>query len=170
MILTPLHNYWTLLAGQVKELDKPPPPMDLLLLIRHTPPCQVTFVLSPYHVNKDSMAWRHGCPPDEQTLHCINPLAAQNNMHMGVLSGTIPSAVSNTGATSSAFLTSDPSPPTGRVSSTVFHLPNGAIAPATTYKRPPGMSTLSLHWLATCSSAPTNLLKQATLPSMTRTR
>jgi hypothetical protein len=50
---------------------------------------------------------------------------------MGTLNGTIPSAVSNTGATSSAFLTSDPSLPTGRVSSAVFHLPNGAIAPAT---------------------------------------
>jgi hypothetical protein len=109
--------------------------MDLLLLIRHTPPCRVTFVLSPYHIDKDSTAWRHGCPPDKQTLYRINLLAAQNNMHMGVLSSTIPSAVSNTGARSSAFLTSDPSLPTGHVSSTVFHLSNGAIAPATTVNK-----------------------------------
>jgi hypothetical protein len=53
-------------------------------------------------------------------------------MHMGVLNSTITSAVSNTGATSSAFLTSDPSLPTGPVSSTVFHLPNSTVAPATT--------------------------------------
>jgi hypothetical protein len=37
-MLTPLRNYWTLLASQVEELDKPTPPMDLLLLIQHTPP------------------------------------------------------------------------------------------------------------------------------------
>jgi hypothetical protein len=64
-------------------------------------------------------------------LYCINLLTAQNNMRTGVLNGTIPSAVSNTGATLSAFLTSDPSLPTGRVSSTIFHLPNGALAKAT---------------------------------------
>jgi hypothetical protein len=109
--------------------------MDLLLLIQHTPPCRVTFVLSPYHVNKGSMAWRCGRPPNEQMLHRINLLTAQCKMHMGVLNGTIPSAVSNTGATLSAFLTSDPSLPTGHVSSTVFHLPNSAIAPATTVNK-----------------------------------
>jgi hypothetical protein len=40
-----------------------------------------------------------------------------------------------TGATSSAFLKEDPSIPTGRVSSVVFHLPNGAVAPATTVNK-----------------------------------
>ena len=56
-------------------------------------------------------------------------------MRMGVLNGTIPSAVSDTGATSSAFLKEDPSIPTGCVSSAVFHLPNGAVAPATTVNK-----------------------------------
>jgi hypothetical protein len=56
-------------------------------------------------------------------------------MRMGVLNGTIPSAVSDTGATLSDFLKEDPSIPTGRVSSTVFHLPNGAIALATTVNK-----------------------------------
>jgi hypothetical protein len=32
-ILTPLRNYWTPLASQVEELDKQPPPMDLLFSI-----------------------------------------------------------------------------------------------------------------------------------------
>ena len=123
LMLTPLRNYWTPLASQVEELDNPPTPMDLLLLIQHTPPCRVTFVLSPYHIDKDSTAWWRGCPPNKQTLYCIDLLMAQRKMRMGVLNGTIPSAVSNTGATSSTFLTSDPSLPTGRVSSAVFHLP-----------------------------------------------
>jgi hypothetical protein len=134
-MLTLLHNYWTLLASQVEELDKPPPPIDLLLLIWDTPPHGVTFVLSPYHINKDSTAWQHGYPPNKQTLHCIDPLAAQNKIHMGILSGTIPSTVSSTGATSSTFLTSDPSLPTGHVSSVIFHLPNSAVAPATTVNK-----------------------------------
>jgi len=43
--------------------------------------------------------------------------------------------VSDTGAMLSSFLKEDPSIPTGRVSSTVFHLPNGAIAPATTLNK-----------------------------------
>jgi hypothetical protein len=179
-MLTFLRNYWTPLASQVKELDKPTPPMDLLLSIQYTPARQVKFVLSPYHVNKDSTAWQRGRPPNEQTLYRIDPLAAQNNMRMSILSGTIPSAVSNIGDVSSNFLMSDPSLPTGRVFSTVFHLPNGAVAPAiqqppstncsTMYERPPRMSTLFLHWSATCSSAPANLLKQATQPSTTRTK
>ncbi len=135
MILTPLRNYWMPLASQVKELDKPPPPTDLLLSIQNTLPRQVTFVLSPYHINKNSTAWWRGCPPNKQTMYCIDPLAAQNNMCMGILSGTIPSAVSNTGATLSAFLTSDPSIPTGRVSSAVFHLLNRAVAPETTINK-----------------------------------
>ncbi len=49
-----------------------------------------------------------------------------------MLNGTIPSAVSDTGATSSAFLKKDPSRAMGDLSTTVFHLPDGAIASATT--------------------------------------
>jgi hypothetical protein len=132
-MLTPVHNYWTPLASQVEELDNPPPALNHLLSIRQTPPHQhVTFTLSPHHVDKDSTIWRRGRPPGERTTYCINPLAAQHNMRMGVLNGTIPSAVSDTGATSSAFPKEDPSIPTGRVSSAIFHLPNGALAPATT--------------------------------------
>ena len=53
-------------------------------------------------------------------------------MCIGVLNGTVPLAVSNTSATSSAFLVLDPSLSTGHMSTTVFHLPNGFVAPATT--------------------------------------
>jgi hypothetical protein len=48
-----------------------------------------------------------------------------------VLSGAIPSAISNTGATSHALLPLAPSIPTGERSRAVFHLPNGTAAAAT---------------------------------------
>ena len=48
------------------------------------------------------------------------------------MTGSIPSAVSDTGATSSAFLRSDPSQAMGEPSTTVFHLPNSMIVPAST--------------------------------------
>jgi hypothetical protein len=56
-------------------------------------------------------------------------------MRTGVLNGTVPSAVSNTSATLNAFLKKDPSIPTEHVSTAVFHLPNGAIAPSTTLNK-----------------------------------
>ena len=58
-----------------------------------------------------------------------------NQLRLGVLNGTIPSAVSDTGATSHALLPSAPSIPTGKQSDVVFHLPNGATAPATTINK-----------------------------------
>jgi hypothetical protein len=75
-----------------------------------------------------------GAPPANALYipNPTNPLIHINKMKEGVLNGTIPSAVSDTGATSSAFLKKDPSCPTGELSTTVFHLPDGAIAPATT--------------------------------------
>ncbi len=129
-----MHNYWTPLGSQVEELDNPPPPLNHFLMIQQTPPHQrVAFVLSFHRVDKDSTTWWHGHPPDVCTTYQIDPLAAQHKMHTGVLKDTIPSAVSDTtGATSSAFLKEDPSIPTGSVSSAIFHLPNGAVAPATT--------------------------------------
>ena len=51
------------------------------------------------------------------------------------MKGTIPSSVSDTGSTSTAFLKKDPSIPTGHKSSAVFHLPNGTVAPATTVNK-----------------------------------
>jgi hypothetical protein len=123
-------NYWTPLASQVEELDP-----DHLLSIHSNAPRCVTFALSPSHIDRDSTEYRRGQrghPPNQRTLHPTNPLIHINKMKEGVLNSTIPSAVSDTGATSSAFLKKDPSRPTGELSTTVFDLPNGAIAPATT--------------------------------------
>ncbi len=126
----PLHNYWTLLASQVKVLDP-----DHLLSIHSNAPHFVTFALSPSHIDRDSTEYQRGwgrCPTDERTLHPTNLLIHINKMKEGVLNGTIPSAVSDTGATLSAFLRKDPSRAMDKLSTTVFHLPDGAIAPAMT--------------------------------------
>jgi hypothetical protein len=55
----------------------------------------------------------------------------RHNIKEAVLSGTIPLAISDMGATSHALLSSAPSIPTGERSQAVFHLPNGATAAAT---------------------------------------
>jgi hypothetical protein len=62
----------------------------------------------------------------------ITPL---DKLRLGVLNGTIPSAVSNTGATSHALLPTAPSILTGTRSNVVFHLPNGATASSTTINK-----------------------------------
>jgi hypothetical protein len=126
----PLCNYWTPLASQVKELDP-----DHLLSIHSNAPRCVTFALSPSHIDRNSTEYQRGqcgCPPNKRTLHPTNPLIHINKMKEGVLNGTIPSAVSDTGATLSAFLKKDQSCATGELSTTVFHLPDSAIAPAMT--------------------------------------
>ncbi len=57
--------------------------------------------------------------------------ASLDDMRQGVLNGSISLAVSDTAATSNAFLTSAPTLSTGTVSTAVFHLPNGATVAAT---------------------------------------
>jgi hypothetical protein len=108
---------------------------DHLLSIHSNTPRRITFALSPSHIDRDSTEYRWGWrrrPPDKCTQHPNNPLIHINKMKMSVLNGMIPSAVSDTGATSSAFLKKDPSRATGKLSTTVFHLPDSTIAPATT--------------------------------------
>ncbi len=130
MNTVPLHKYWTPLASQVKVLYP-----DHLLTILSNAPHHITFALSPSHIDRDSTEYQWGwcgCPPNKCTLHPTNPLIHINKMKEGALNGMIPSAVSDTGATLSAFLKKDPSRAMGELSTAVFHLPNSAIAPATT--------------------------------------
>jgi hypothetical protein len=54
---------------------------------------------------------------------------------LNILNGNVLSAVSDTGATSSAFLKTDLSFLIGRVSIVVFHLPDSAVAPSTTINK-----------------------------------
>ncbi len=65
--------------------------------------------------------------------HAIcNPTPLTTTLREGVLNGTIPSAVSNIGATLHALLPLAPLIPTGIPSKVVFHLPNGTTAAAST--------------------------------------
>ena len=71
----------------------------------------------------------------EKTKHYprrLNRLLTARLLKRGVLDGTIPSAVSDTGATSSAGLSSDRAffCATGQRSTKIFRLPNGSGAPA----------------------------------------
>ena len=84
-------NYYAPLASQVEELDK-----------------HATFYLPHNHVDNNSAKWRR-----KQT-------SRKKSLQLGVLDGSIPPAISNTGATVSAFKPSDPSIPTGIKSNKIF--------------------------------------------------
>ena len=72
-------NYFSPLTSQINTLVK-----------------QVTFSLPHNHVNKNRGKWRQ-----QQT-------SSKKSLQLGVLNGSIPSAISNTGATASAFKSSNP--------------------------------------------------------------
>ncbi len=84
-----------------------------------------------------------------------------------MLSGAIPLAVSNTGATSHALLPSAPLIPTGEWSQAVFHLPNGATAATITINklhlnvRAPGRSVNIVPALVENSLLSTNKFVEA---------
>jgi hypothetical protein len=109
---------------------------SILLISHHHPPSprHVHFNLPTNHSNKDSSHWqRHPRQPHEDiTIHNI---ALRRNIKEVLLTGAIPSAVSNTGATSYALLPSAPLIPMGEWSQVVFNLPNGATAAATTINK-----------------------------------
>ena len=105
---------------------------------------RVTFQLPRTHIERNSTAWRRSPRSRSNTSrqkgekakhfrHRLNRPLTSRLIKRGVLDGTIPSAVSDTGETSSAGLTRDAShfAATGRRSTKVFHVANGASAPAT---------------------------------------
>jgi hypothetical protein len=68
--------------------------------------------------------------------HAIrNPSPLTTTLREGIPNGTIPSSVSNTGATLYAHLMLAPSIPTGPSSKVVFHLPDGTTAAASTVNK-----------------------------------
>ena len=73
------HNYYAPLARQVEELDR-----------------NVTLSLPRNHLDKNSDKWRR------------QHTSRKKSLQLGVLDGSIPLAISNTGATASAFTPSDP--------------------------------------------------------------
>ena len=137
----PNSNYWTPLADQVKALD----PIESLMATHHAAPLhkRVRYSLPCNHTDHDSSSYcrRHPLLDDRTQLHptfpaklqqhaICNPTPLTTTLREGVLNGTIPSAVSNTGATLHALLPLAPSIPTDIWSKVVFHLPDGTTEAA----------------------------------------
>jgi hypothetical protein len=108
----------------------------------------VHFALPCNHIDRNSSTYCRHCPfLDKRTkLHPTfltklqqhashNPTPLMTTLHVGVLNGTTPSAVSNTSAATHALLPSAPSIPTSIWSKVVFHLLNGTIAVASTVNK-----------------------------------
>jgi hypothetical protein len=142
----PISIYWTSLADQVEVSDPP----ESLMAPHHAVPLskRVRFSLPRNHIDRDSTNFCPRClllnnrtqlhPTSLANLqqHAIrNPTPTTTTLREGVLNGTIPSAVSNTGATLHALLPSVPSIPTGIPSKVVFHLLNGTTAAASTVNK-----------------------------------
>jgi hypothetical protein len=142
----PISNYWTPLADQVEVLDPP----ESLMVIHHAEPLpkRVRFSLPCNHTDRDSSSYHRHCPllnnrtqlhhtfPAKLQQHPIrNPTPSTTTLCEGVLNGTIPSAVSDTGATLHALLPSAPSVPIGIRSKVVFHLHDETTAAASTVNK-----------------------------------
>jgi hypothetical protein len=120
------------------------------MAIHHVAPPskRVRFSLPCNHINRNSTSYHWRCPLlDNRTQlhptslanvhqHAIcNPTPSTTTLCEGVLNGTIPSAISDTGATSHALLPSAPSIPAGIPSKVVFHLPNRTMVAASTVNK-----------------------------------
>jgi hypothetical protein len=83
---------------------------------------RISFSLPSNHTDKDITGWRWRRSTNE-------------SIQIGVLNGSIPSAISNTGATASAFKPLDPSVPTGIQSTATFGRAFGKQATVTTMNK-----------------------------------
>jgi hypothetical protein len=142
----PISNYWTPLADQVEASDPP----ESLMTIHHAAPLskRVRFSLPLNHIDRNSTNFCRCCPflDDRTQLHPTSLANLQQHaihdstpttttLREGVLNGTIPSAISDTGATLHALLLSAPSIPNSIPSKVVLHLPNGTTAAASTVNK-----------------------------------
>jgi hypothetical protein len=99
-------NYYAPLASQVEELD------------RH-----ITYTLPPNHTDKNSADWRQ-----KETCRI-------KDQRLSILDGSIPSAISDTGTTASAFTPSDPTIAMGIGSTATFGGAFGNQARVTTVNK-----------------------------------
>ena len=117
-------NYYAPLTSQVNTLEQVQD--QLLSAIRQQSVAQktkrISFSLPSNHTDNDSTKWRR--------RHSTN-----KSTQTGVLDSSIPLAISNTGATVSAFKPSDPSVPTGIQSTATFGGAFGKQATATTMNK-----------------------------------
>ena len=142
----------TPLTNRVDELDKKRFPQHLMHIQQQPPETaddtdhskKVSFTLPPFHQNKDSTRWRaiprrlristarQKWENSRYRRKAINRPLTTREIKAAVLDGTIPSGISDTGATSSAGKPGDPFSHTNTPSNKVFHLPTGGTATATT--------------------------------------
>ena len=129
-------NYWTPLTSQVEALDQHPPR-------KKTPNKKIKFTLPTTHRPTDGPTWRRKelqriirqhrpwktTRMPQPPKHTDGMTKAQ--IKTGIMDGTIASACSDTGATSTAGKPNDPFKATNRKSTKVFHLPVGGTATAT---------------------------------------
>ena len=116
-------NYYAPLTSRVDTLEN----LFSIMNDAHTSKrgrMRVKFVLPINHINKDSTLWRRKSTSK-------SPMS----LRMGVLSGSVPLAVSDTGASASAFKPSDPTIATGIKSNTSFGGAFGDLAMATTVNK-----------------------------------
>ncbi len=101
---------------------------------------KVRFNLPSHHRDKTSTAWRHRMSRSSSSLYRPttkykrrHQLKTMTKLHVkqGIADGTIPSAISDTGATSTAGALHDPFHTTTEPSTKVFLLPTGGTAQAT---------------------------------------
>jgi hypothetical protein len=129
-------NYWTPLTSQVEALEQHPPTPHPYLK-------KITFILPTTHRPTDGKAWRRKEKERITNQHKpgkhTNKKETRNNteymteaqLKIGIMNGTIASACSDTGATSTAGKPTDPFEATNKMSTKVFHLPVGGTATAT---------------------------------------
>ena len=131
------------MSGKVKAPAslQPPIPPETLNHITNTPANTFSFQLSKHHIDEDIASWcrsprilsRYIRQPEEKSnqkrTRRAKPLT-EAQVKRGVLNGTIPSAISDTCATSNAGLVGDPCISVGIKSTKPFYMPKVSTAPA----------------------------------------
>ena len=106
-------NYWTPLSSQVEELAK-----------------TVSFKLPLNHKETNGQKWRSNKTKQIRKQDTKGVSLTVNQIKQGIMDGTIESACSDTGASSTAGKQTDPFKETNQISRKIFVLPTGGQAPA----------------------------------------
>ncbi len=152
-----MQNYYAPLTSRVEKLEKlysihvkPTPQQHQSIIRTGTPKSKkvqnrVKFTLLGNHLNKDSSGWRKKKASKPATsTPALAEIVAQmkkdaskqsTSLRNGLLDGSVPSAISDTGALASAFKPSNPTITTGIRSNTSFGGAFGNLAVATTINK-----------------------------------
>ena len=125
-------NYYAPLTGRVDKPEQHHEALNSIVLHKSNrwKTQRITFKLARNHKDKNSAIWRR-----QQIYNSKKYSKSTTALRAGVLDGSIPSAVSDTGATASAFTPDDPSILTGVKSKSTFGGAFGEQAKATTINK-----------------------------------